>query len=75
MQLAIYSNLFLSMSCYSIVLYVSWTEATYSVGEEDGLVQVCLQLTDVQEPTEEDVWVSVFTLDGEVATGKAVLAC
>lgn len=40
------------------------------MGEGDENVTVDLQLNGVIEPTEEEVWVSLFVEDNAVATGK-----
>ena len=53
------------------MLSVTWTASEYPVGEGDGDITVSLQLNGVVDPTEEEVWVSLFLVDDEVATGKS----
>lgn len=49
---------------------VSWVQGTYLVGESDGLVMTCLEI-DAVVPTEAEIWVLLFGVDGTVAiSGK-----
>ena len=49
---------------------MTWVQDLYTVDEGDGLVTTCLQLNEVDEPTQEEVWVSLFTTNSDIAEGK-----
>ena len=53
------------------MLSVTWVASEYPVGEGDGDITLSLQLNGVVDPTETEVWVSLFLVDNEVATGKS----
>ena len=50
---------------------LEFTETTYSVSEDSGVVEVCLVLLDVAagETIRANVWADVSTMDGD-AEGK-----
>ena len=52
------------------MLNVTWVQSLYEVGEGDGQFAACIQLNDVVDPTEAEVWVSINSMDGAVAEGK-----
>lgn len=58
------------MLCFPAVLRVNFTETTFTVAEADGFVTVCLQLLDVMEPTEAQVWVALEFANGFASFGK-----
>ena len=42
------------------MVYVSFTQDEYSVNEDDGAVQVCLELSEAPEITQTPIWALIF---------------
>ena len=54
------------------VVAVSFAEASYVVDEGAGTVEVCVQLSLVVEPTEQEVLVNISAIDGFLTLGKTL---
>lgn len=52
---------------------MTWVAGEYSVEEGDGSITVELQLNGVIDPTEEEVWVSLYAEGDGVAIGKLLI--
>lgn len=42
------------------VVYLSFTQDEYSVDEDDGVVLVCLELSEAPEVTQTPIWALIF---------------
>ena len=51
---------------------MSFTEDQYMVEEDAGYAMVCLELSNVTEPTQSQIWVNVSSADGDATIGMCV---
>ena len=56
-----------------LVVYVSFAQSEYNVSEGDGASAVLVQLTNVTEMTQAPIWVTLESMDGELAICKCVV--
>ena len=47
------------------MIYLEFVRDAYFASESDGIVEVCAQLTNIMEPTLDEVWVIFSTCDGD----------
>lgn len=52
------------------MLSVNFVQNAYTVTEGDGELTICLQLSDVIEPTGAEVWVVLSFLESDAASSK-----